>query len=57
MIGLRECLNNLFGLATDGFRNIEYNPRYFPEPEKYKPSRWYGEKTSPKVEFSAFSFG
>ncbi|KAK0220432.1 cytochrome P450 [Armillaria fumosa] len=21
---------------------IQYNPRYFDEPEKYKPSRWYG---------------
>ncbi|KIM86789.1 hypothetical protein PILCRDRAFT_64934 [Piloderma croceum F 1598] len=36
---------------------VQYNPRYFPEPEKYKPSRWYGAKTSAEVEFSAFSIG
>jgi hypothetical protein len=63
MIGVRECFyyldseSSLFGLTTDGLRNTEYNPRYFPEPEKYKPSRWYGIKTSPEVEFSAFSIG
>jgi len=36
---------------------VQYNPRYFPQPEKYKPSRWYGAKTSAEVEFSAFSIG
>lgn len=34
---------------------IEYNPRYFDEPEKYKPSRWYG--LSNDEVFSAFSIG
>lgn len=34
----------------------EYNPRYFDEPEKFKPSRWSG--ISPESEaFSAFSIG
>jgi hypothetical protein len=36
----------------------EYNPRYFEEPEKYKPARWYGDgATEPEAEFSAFSIG
>jgi len=33
----------------------EYNPRYFDEPEKYKPSRWYG--ISNDESFSAFNIG
>ena len=33
----------------------EYNPRYFDEPEKYRPSRWYG--ISNDEAFSAFSIG
>lgn len=36
---------------------LQYNPRYFSEPEKYQPSRWYGDATSPDAEFSAFGFG
>lgn len=36
---------------------VHYNPRYFPEPQKYKPSRWYGTNASPEVEFSGFSIG
>ncbi|KAF8155579.1 cytochrome P450 [Crassisporium funariophilum] len=34
----------------------EYNPRYFDEPEKFKPSRWYGVPAESEV-FSAFSIG
>lgn len=36
----------------------EYNPRYFPDPYAYKPSRWYEQETSeiPDV-FTAFSVG
>ncbi|KAF4593428.1 hypothetical protein EYR38_009142 [Pleurotus pulmonarius] len=35
---------------------IQYNPRYFDEPEKFKPSRWEG--VSPDSEaFTAFGFG
>ncbi|KAG6841505.1 hypothetical protein C0991_010363 [Blastosporella zonata] len=35
---------------------IQYNPRYFDEPEKYKPSRWYSISTESEA-FSAFSIG
>ncbi|KAF9051514.1 cytochrome P450 [Panaeolus papilionaceus] len=35
---------------------VQYNPRYFDEPEKFKPSRWYGV-TSESEMFSAFSVG
>ncbi|KAK0452607.1 cytochrome P450 [Armillaria borealis] len=33
---------------------IQYNPRYFDEPEKYKPSRWYGTSNE-SDSFTAFS--
>lgn len=35
---------------------VQYNPRYCDEPEKYKPSRWYG-MTNESEAFSAFSLG
>jgi len=35
---------------------IQYNPRYFDEPEKYKPERWYGI-TAESESFTAFSVG
>ncbi|KAG6829041.1 hypothetical protein H0H87_012774, partial [Tephrocybe sp. NHM501043] len=35
---------------------IQYNPRYFHEPEKYKPSRWYSISNESEA-FSAFSLG
>ncbi|KAL0960014.1 hypothetical protein HGRIS_011664 [Hohenbuehelia grisea] len=35
---------------------VQYNPRYFDEPEKFKPERWYG--VAPESEgFTAFSVG
>ena len=34
----------------------EYNPRYFDEPEKFKPSRWYGVPADSEM-FTAFSVG
>jgi len=33
---------------------IHYNPRYFPEPEEFRPSRWYGANEN---DLSMFSFG
>ncbi|KAJ6576559.1 cytochrome P450 [Mycena vulgaris] len=33
---------------------LHYNPRHFPEPEEYKPSRWYGV---PENDLSLFSLG
>ncbi|KAG6865641.1 hypothetical protein C0991_000811 [Blastosporella zonata] len=35
---------------------IQYNPRYFPDPEAFKPSRWYNT-SSDSESFSAFSLG
>lgn len=37
-------------------RYAENNPRYFDEPEKFKPSRWYGVSGESEL-FSAFSIG
>jgi len=34
---------------------VQYNPRYFDEPEKYKPSRWYD--ISNDQSFTAFNIG
>jgi cytochrome P450 len=34
---------------------VHYNPRYFDEPEKYKPSRWYDLPNDEA--FTAFGFG
>ncbi|KAK0458102.1 cytochrome P450 [Desarmillaria tabescens] len=35
---------------------IQYNPRYFNEPEKFKPSRWHGISNESEA-FTAFSIG
>ncbi|KAK0237713.1 cytochrome P450 [Armillaria nabsnona] len=35
---------------------VQYNPRYFEEPEKFKPSRWYGISNESES-FTAFSIG
>ncbi|KAF8135993.1 cytochrome P450 [Mycena galopus ATCC 62051] len=35
---------------------VQYNPRYFEDPEKYKPSRWYGLPADSE-QFTAFSVG
>lgn len=34
---------------------VEYNPRYFPSPEVYRPSRWYDTTTDDA--YTAFSVG
>lgn len=37
---------------------LEYNPRYFPDPTAYKPSRWYAQESSNEPDaFTAFSIG
>ncbi|KAH8110759.1 cytochrome P450 [Phellopilus nigrolimitatus] len=37
---------------------IQYNPRYFPDPYVYKPSRWYEQESSNVPDaFTAFSIG
>lgn len=35
---------------------VDYNPRHFPEPNKYKPSRWYGNLQDLEA-MTAFSIG
>ncbi|KAF9531001.1 cytochrome P450 [Crepidotus variabilis] len=35
---------------------IQYNPRYFPDPTSFRPSRWYG-LSNDSDSFSAFSVG
>ncbi|KAF8914791.1 cytochrome P450 [Mucidula mucida] len=35
---------------------VQYNPRYFDEPELYKPARWYGVPNESEA-FTAFSVG
>ncbi|KAF5356947.1 hypothetical protein D9756_006377 [Leucocoprinus leucothites] len=35
---------------------VQYNSRYFDEPEKFKPSRWYGVPAESEM-FTAFSVG
>uniref|UniRef100_A0A0W0FX74 Cytochrome P450 n=1 Tax=Moniliophthora roreri TaxID=221103 RepID=A0A0W0FX74_MONRR len=36
---------------------IQYNPRYFPEPEKFIPSRWHQMQNNDSEQFTAFSLG
>ncbi|KAJ2933974.1 hypothetical protein H1R20_g3143, partial [Candolleomyces eurysporus] len=36
---------------------VQYNARYFDEPEKFKPSRWYGLSLNDADAFTAFSVG
>jgi hypothetical protein len=54
MVGTREFCDLLSWIQLILLE--EYNPRYFDEPEKYKPSRWYGA-TSESEAFSLFSVG
>lgn len=62
MIGVREFPEHQSRPARAimthrGYVHTEYNPRYFDEPEKYKPSRWYGMRSQDSEEFTAFSVG
>ncbi|KAF5365981.1 hypothetical protein D9758_006676 [Tetrapyrgos nigripes] len=36
---------------------VQYNPRYFPDPYTYKPSRWYEMGNNDSEAFSGFSIG
>jgi hypothetical protein len=37
--------------------STEYNPRYYPDPETFKPSRWYNLGTTSDDIYTAFSNG
>jgi cytochrome P450 len=54
-----ECVSFDFILSVDNWAdyglNLEYNPRVFPSPEVYKPSRWYNATTDDA--YTAFSIG
>jgi len=40
------------------YQSTDYNPRYYDEPEKYKPSRWYkSDSRELSDSFTAFSTG
>lgn len=57
MVGVRMCPIHVRATNIDlPLLSPEYNPRYFDEPEKYKPSRWYGVSNESEI-FSAFSVG
>lgn len=58
MIGIRECIS-IFARSLTLFAQCcipEYNPRYYKEPEKFKPSRWEGAPNELE-NLTAFSFG
>lgn len=59
MVGVREYASILDFQSVDHPKHLyaEYNPRYFDEPEKFKPSRWYGLSSSDSEAFTAFSIG
>ncbi|KAI5123187.1 hypothetical protein M0805_003954 [Coniferiporia weirii] len=56
--GARELFVPKDSVINVDMLGIQYNPRYFPDPLTYKPSRWYAQETSdiPDV-FTAFSIG
>lgn len=58
MIGVREYsgLNDMMLNDDHGHLVIEYNPRYFEEPDEYRPSRWYGKENEAEA-VTAFSIG
>ncbi|KAF8637877.1 hypothetical protein AX17_002500 [Amanita inopinata Kibby_2008] len=43
-------------IVTADMIGLQYNPRYYDEPEKYRPSRWYGVANESEA-FTAFSVG
>ncbi|KAF8626099.1 hypothetical protein AX15_005083 [Amanita polypyramis BW_CC] len=43
-------------LVTGDMIGLQYNPRYYHQPEKYKPSRWYGTENESEA-FTGFSIG
>lgn len=60
MVGIRKkhCTSLKLDYSLTLSTLIEYNPRYFPEPEKFIPSRWYEqEKEGLADKFTAFSIG
>jgi cytochrome P450 len=56
MVGVREYSILTSRRTGRSHSSAEYNPRYFEEPNKYKPSRWYGLPADSEL-FTAFSIG
>ncbi|KAF8345234.1 cytochrome P450 [Amanita rubescens] len=44
-------------MVTSDTIGLGYNPRYYDEPEKYKPSRWYHTENVESELFTGFSVG
>lgn len=51
-----SALENVGGFLALKEGLAEYNSRYFDEPGKFKPSRWYGVPADSEM-FTAFSIG
>ena len=59
MVGVRECMvYHRYRVSSFAQRIAEYNPRYFPQPGEFKPSRWYNVNGVQEPEaYTAFSIG
>lgn len=55
VVGMRKCIPK-FSTGLDGGLTFyeDYNPRHFPDPEEFRPHRWYNAKEN---DMSMFSFG
>ena len=59
MVGVRKCTTySCYLVVLFAQRVPEYNPRYFPDPGEFKPSRWYNAEGVVESEaYTAFSIG
>ncbi|EJD08595.1 cytochrome P450 [Fomitiporia mediterranea MF3/22] len=56
--GVRELSVQKNSMVCVDMVGIQYNPRYYPDPLVYKPSRWHAQESSDMPDaFTAFSIG